>query len=61
MSIAVEWDVKQQNKDNSFEHPKHMLKIVGTKKFYTEIFCLSKHVYSYQTYVVDTQKEALGR
>ena len=34
--------------DGSFEHPKHMLKIMGRKylQFYAEIFCLSKPVYN---------------
>ena len=41
------WYSKEPSQwDGSFEHPKHMLKLMGKKylNFYAEVFCLSKPV-----------------
>ena len=43
------WVLKRTHSGDSFEHPKHMLKLMNKKIFtvYAEIFCLSKPVSSF--------------
>ena len=47
-NISCGYSKEPSQWDDSFEHPKHMLKFMGKKKclqFYAEKFCLSKPVY----------------
>ena len=42
-------------RDGSFEHPKHMLKLMGKKIFNAQTFFISKHAYlGGNLYVLDT-------
>ena len=45
-NICCGYSKEPSQKDGSFEHPKHMLQLIGKKifTFYAENFCLSKPV-----------------
>ena len=49
--------------DSSFEHPKHMLKLMGKKIFRPLVKCTKNHFsyFSTKTYVVGTQKNHLNK